>query len=333
MARPKNLQGALDRQDNEWYTLYSSVEYVFNNVDGLKEYVKDKILYLPCDTEESNIYKYLINNKEELQIKEILHTSDDYYKHHDLYIKADIVITNPPFTKISKWILFLYEMNKEFIIWAPFTVFQYKSLSYYVIKDQLRCICQNTKELNYFERPDGSIKQAGRTIIISNIYDFKSYSKKLEIDQKNTMEYLKQNGKIVYYKDIPILKGIKDFPCDYNGPIYITFSAVMDYRNEFIFVNYKQIDQREGRANEKYSNGVCVTKNCYEVFKLFDSRNKNSFCEGINHMQCYEVFLRDDKYFRNVNEEQFRALYAVKKNGSDAKLEDYIQEEKINKLF
>ena len=43
MARPKNLQGALDRQDNEFYTLYSSVEYVFNNVDGLKEYVKDKI--------------------------------------------------------------------------------------------------------------------------------------------------------------------------------------------------------------------------------------------------------------------------------------------------
>ena len=137
MARPKNLQGALNRQDNEFYTLYSSVEYVFNNVDGLKEYVKDKILYLPCDTEESNIYKYLINNKKELQIKEILHTSDDYYKHHDLYRKADIVITNPPFTKICKWILFLYEMNKEFIIWAPFTVFEYKSLSEYVIKDQL----------------------------------------------------------------------------------------------------------------------------------------------------------------------------------------------------
>lgn len=145
MAQPKNLQGAKDRQDNEFYTLYSSVEYVFNNVDGLKEYVKDKIMYLPCDTEESNIYKYLINNKEELQIKEILHTSDDYYKHHDLYRKADIVITNPPFTKISKFILFLYEMNKEFIIWAPFTVFQIKGLSYYVIKDQLRCICQNTK--------------------------------------------------------------------------------------------------------------------------------------------------------------------------------------------
>ena len=309
MAKPKNLWGAKDRQDNEFYTLYSSVEYVFNNVDGLKEYVKDKILYLPCDTEESNIYKYLINNKEELQIKEILRTSDDYYKHHDLYRKADIVITNPPFTKICKWILFLYEMNKEFIIWAPFTVFQYKSLSYYVIKDQLKCICQNAKELNYFYRPDGSIKQAGKTIIISNIQDFKSYSKKLEIDEKNTIEYLKQNDKIVYYKDIPILKGIADFPCDYIGPMYISYSAVIDYRNEFIFVNCKQIDQREGRANGKYSNGVCVTKN------------------------CYEVFLRDDKYFRNVNEEQFRGLYAVKKNGTDTKLEDYIQEEKINKLF
>ena len=328
MAQPKNLQGAKDRQDNEWYTLYSSVEYVFNNVDGLKEYVKDKILYLPCDTEESNIYKYLINNKEELQIKEILRTSDDYYKHHDLYRKADIVITNPPFTKICKWILFLYEMNKEFIIWAPYTVYQNKSLSEYVIKDQLKCICQNAKELNYFERPDGSIKQAGKTIIISNIYQIKSNSNKLKINKKNTMEYLKQNNKIVYYKDIPILKCITDFPCDYNGPIYINFSAVITYRNEFIFAIYENFDTL-------HKNGFCdvIDKNRYEVFKQFYKRNKNSFCEGINHMLCYKVFLRDDKYFRNINEEQFRGLYAVQKNGTDAKLENYIQEEKINKLF
>ena len=327
MAQPKNLQGAKDRQDNEFYTLYSSVEYVFNNVDGLKEYVKGKILYLPCDTEDSNIYKYLINNKEELQIKEILHTSDDYYKHHDLYRKADIVITNPPFTKICKWILFLYEMNKEFIIWAPFTVYQYKSLSEYVIKDQLRCILHNDKELNYFERPDSSIKYVGTIIIISNIQKFKSYSKKLKIDKKNTMKYLKQNNKIVYYKDIPILKRIDAFPCDYKGPIYISFTGFIYYRNEFIFVNEN--------FDTLHKNGFCdvIDKNRYEVFKQFDKRHKNCFCEGIKTMNAYEVFLRDDKYFRNINEEQFRCLYTVKKNCSDAKLEDYIQEEKINKLF
>lgn len=327
MAQPKNLQGAKDRQDNEFYTLYSSVEYVFNNVYGLKEYVKDKILYLPCDTEDSNIYKYLINNKEELQIKEILHTSDDYYKHHDLYRKADIVITNPPFTKISKWILFLYEMNKEFIIWAPFTVYQVKSLSEYVIKDQLRCILHNNKELNYFERPDGSIKYVGTIIIISNIQKFKSYSKKLKIDKKNTMEYLKQNNKIVYYKDIPILKRIDDFPCDYNGPIYISFTGVIYYRNEFIFANEN--------FDTLHKNGFCdvMDNNRYEVFKQFDKRHKNSFCDGIKTMNVYKVFLRDDKYFDDINEEQFRGLFTVKKNYSDAKLEDYIHEEKINKLF
>lgn len=294
MAQPKNLQGAKERQDNEFYTLYSSVEYVFNNVDGLKEYVKDKILYLPCDTEESNIYKYLINNKEKLQIKEILHTSDDYYKHHDLYRKADIVITNPPFTKICKWILFLYEMNKEFIIWAPFTVFQYKSLSDYVIKDQLRCIIHNNKELNYFERPDGSIKKAGKTVIISNIYQLKSNVKKLKINKKNTMEYLKQNDKIVYYKDIPILKRIDDFPCDYNGPIYISSIALIKYNNDFDIFNFE---------TDRYNVEGILRKNCYEVFKQFDKRHKSSFCDGIKTMNAYKVFLRDDKYFRNVNKD------------------------------
>ena len=300
MAQPKNLQGAHDRQDNEWYTLYSSVEYVFNNVYGLKEYVKDKILYLPCDTEESNIYKYLINNKEELQIKEILHTSDDYYKHHDLYRKADIVITNPPFTKISKWILFLYEMNKEFIIWAPFTVFQYKSLSDYVIKEQLKCILHNDKELNYFERPDGSIKKAGKTVIISNIYQLKSNAKKLKINKKNTMEYLKQNDKIVYYKDIPILKRIDDFPCDYNGPIYISSIALIKYNNDFDIFNFESFR--------------------YNV-------------EGILRKDYYEVYLRDDKYFQDLDETAFKGFLVFYKNDSDVIKEDYIHEEKINKLF
>ena len=294
MAHPKNLQGAKDRQDNESYTLYSSVEYVFNNVDGLKEYVKDKIIYLPCDTEDSNIYKYLINNKEELKIKEILHTSDDYYMHHDLYRKADIVITNTPFTKICKWILFLYEMNKEFIIWAPFTVFQFASLSKYIINDELKVICYGT-EISNFLRPDGSIKYVGTTIIISNIQKFKSYSKKLKIDKKNTMEYLKQNDKIVYYKDIPILKRIDDFPCDYIGPIYISFTGFIYYRNEFIFANEN--------FDTLHKKGFCdvIDKNRYEVFKQFDKRHKNSFCEGIKTMSAYKVYLIDDKYFRNIN--------------------------------
>ena len=299
MAQPKNLQGAKDRQDNEFYTLYSSVEYVFNNVDGLKEYVKDKIIYLPCDTEDSNIYKYLINNKEELKIKEILHTSDDYYMHHDLYRKADIVITNTPFTKICKWILFLYEMNKEFIIWAPFTVFQFASLSKYIINDELKVICYGT-EISNFLRPDGKIKRATDTYILSNISYLHNVSKKLVLNSRNTLEYLKQNNKIVYYKDIPILKRITDFPCDYNGPIYISFAALLKYKTEF------------------------------EIFNFVSFRYN---VEGILRKDCFKVFLRDDKYFRNINEWQFRCLYAVQKNETEAKLEDYIKEEKINKLF
>lgn len=116
------LLKAQKAKNNEFYTEYKTMEYLFESEahkDKFRNYVKNKIIYLPCDAEWSNIYKYFVNNKESLQIKEILRTSDDYYSHLDLYEKCDLVFTNPPFTGLYKWVNWLLEMNKDFILWGP----------------------------------------------------------------------------------------------------------------------------------------------------------------------------------------------------------------------
>lgn len=210
MPQQKNLKGAKDRQDNEWYTLYSSVEYVFNNVEGLKEYVKDKILYLPCDTEESNIYKYLINNKEELQIKEILRTSDDYYKHHDLYRKADIVITNPPFSLMNKDILpFLEKYNKKFCLFWTVLSYCYRELMNF---DRYKVLELAKYNLEKYLRPDGSFSEV-QSIVFTNIDG--AEDDVVEID-KWKLFYRK---KADYYDDetkLAVFKHKTDIPKLYN---------------------------------------------------------------------------------------------------------------------
>ena len=117
-------------QNNEFYTEYKTMEYLFESEEQgpqFCEFVKNKIIYLPCDTEASNIYKYFVANKERLQIKERLRTSDDYYGHLDLYEKCDLVFTNPPFTKLYKYTKWLeYDLNKKFVLWWSWT-----SISFY----------------------------------------------------------------------------------------------------------------------------------------------------------------------------------------------------------
>lgn len=118
MAAIDKLVRAKRAKNNEYYTKYEDVKFFVEN-SQIKDYLRDKTVYLPCDTEDSHIYKYLVDNKQTLGIKEILRTSDDYYDHLDLYEKSDVVFTNPPFTGIRKWLSWLDERGIKYISWMP----------------------------------------------------------------------------------------------------------------------------------------------------------------------------------------------------------------------
>lgn len=112
---------------DEYYTTYEEVEWIFNN---LTIPVKDKIIYCFCDNEESAFVKYLKNHTE-LGYKELIYTWDDYNTHLDLFDKADIYITNPPFSKIIKEIIPILNdrPDKDYFLFGSFAnIVRYRKL-------------------------------------------------------------------------------------------------------------------------------------------------------------------------------------------------------------
>ena len=111
----KNMLNYVRRYD-EYYTRYEHVKNIFERYIPVED-LKDKIIYCPCDSDESNFVIYLKEHKYDIQYKELIYTSDDYNSHLDLFEKCDIIITNPPFSKIIKeFIPILNKVNKKFFI-------------------------------------------------------------------------------------------------------------------------------------------------------------------------------------------------------------------------
>ena len=113
LLKNRALNRAKFVKNDEYYTLMKDV---IQHIDVFKkEWYKDKIIYCPFSSDESNFVKYFKEHGKELGIKELMYTSDDYKNHEDLWMKADLVIDNPPFSifisEILPWMIKLW--NKQ----------------------------------------------------------------------------------------------------------------------------------------------------------------------------------------------------------------------------
>ena len=113
LLKNRALNRAKFVKNDEYYTLMKDV---IQHVEVFKkEWYKDKIIYCPFSSDESNFVKYFKEHGKELGIKELIYTSDDYKNHEDLWMKADLVIDNPPFSifisEILPWMIKLW--NKQ----------------------------------------------------------------------------------------------------------------------------------------------------------------------------------------------------------------------------
>lgn len=107
---------------NEFYTTKEQCNIIFDEMIPIinkQEHKKYLQVCCPCDSEQSEIPKYLIEHT---------NWSIDYFGDLDVNSeearermrKADVIITNPPF-KISEWrpfVEWLIANNKKFFIWG-----------------------------------------------------------------------------------------------------------------------------------------------------------------------------------------------------------------------
>lgn len=180
------------RKYDEYYTRYENVEDIFNRYIPEGTF-KDKIIYSPCDSEQSAFVQYITSRKEQLQYKEYIYTSDDYNTHLDLFNYADIIITNPPFSKLNKeFIPILLSVNKLFFIFGS----KISLASYYrKLGNNCKYILPDTKFNFICPREDLSSDVA--YIYITNIPGVNSYNK-TNIRNNNDDKYLIINNLRMY---------------------------------------------------------------------------------------------------------------------------------------
>jgi len=141
-------------QDDEFYTLYKDVVRELHKYD-----LRGKRIICPCDSRESNIYKYLKHCYYDVKC------DDKEWRNID-YSKYDIVITNPPFSQIREFIQHLINQKIDFIIMVS-DVLRYSIANG---KVDLGIPVYKGRDAQRFLRPDGALK-AIHCGWISNIQD------------------------------------------------------------------------------------------------------------------------------------------------------------------
>ena len=142
-----------------------------------------KSVYCNCDTEKSEIYKLAKANFKTWQLKSLVATgyvkggkgvkvvydgetetisqlegdgSYDSAESTEILEHSDIVMTNPPFSKLGKFIPFVLERNKDFVIITNMMALMYKSTIKYSLAGKFN-LCSRFTGGATFTLPNGYI--------------------------------------------------------------------------------------------------------------------------------------------------------------------------------
>lgn len=282
----KHLSVARSSKRDEFYTLYEDVKF---ELDHYLDQLKDKIIYCPCDTKESPFVKYFLELGAKGLIKELLYTSlqdgvDCLGETAiDNYKRADVVVTNPPFSLFRKFLELLDSLNKKFIIWGTNNCVCYKQVSSMLVKDRIKIgyIANKTCE---FEVPSGYTEnQNSKAFLRDDRYYVKVASittfTNLDVVRLNSSDLTVQYDPTIHQKyvnfDAINCNMVTDIPVDYDGYIGvpITYLAKHDptkFKIIGVFNNYTETDLDNGHISGELvnldkapwkTNGPCISPN------------------------------------------------------------------------
>lgn len=281
-AKNTNLHKAKKEANDEFYTQYDDIA---KEIEHYKEHLKGKVIYCNCDIPHfSNFHKYFLDNFKELELKKLIVTgyvkngngkcfiydgekSTDYDllgdgdfrgdECVDILQKADVVITNPPFSLFREFIKVLVDSGKDFIIVGNKNAITYKDVFPLIKENKMWLGVKSLGVDTYFDIPkvyadelvaykkEGSAYKIinGRIMGRVQICWFTSFNVRkndyLELTKEyNESEYPKYDN----YDAINVDK-TKDIPKDYYGVIGVPITFLDKHnQNQFEIVKFRKGD-------------------------------------------------------------------------------------------
>lgn len=295
-----NLHQALKNKDDEFYTYYADVEAELKNYIG---HFIHKTVFLNCNDAEqdkSAFWDYFVNNFSILQLNELIATSynpegEAIVKTFDgvnitvnylegtgafdseeslIFLdKADIVVTNPPFSLFRDLIKILIDRNKKFLLIGNENTFASTEM-FPLIKDGK--VWTGLNKVKKFKRSNEADREFGNICWFTNL----SNNKQNEV-LTLTKTYSPDNYPFYdnYYTAINV-DALTDIPKDYDGIMGIPISYLSKY-------NPKQFQILGLAAGNSKANGLF-----YDVPHV-DSALERGGCGVVNGVRKYSrVFVK-----------------------------------------
>lgn len=295
-----NLHKALKNKDDEFYTYYKDVEAEVKNYSS---HFIGKTLFLNCndiDTNKSAFWDYFVDNFTILQLKEVIATSynpggqaimksyngsniistilngdGNYRSKESLAIlkKADIVVTNPPFSLFRDLVKLIIDNDKSFLLIGNENTFASTEI-FPLIKDGK--VWTGINKVKRFKRQDESDREFGNVCWFTNLSNNKQ-NKELVL----TKIYSPDNYPVYdnYYTAINV-DALADIPKDYNGIMGVPISYLGKYNpNQFQILGLA--------AGNSKANGL------YYNIPHIDSPLERGGCGVVNGIRKYSrVFIK-----------------------------------------
>ena len=259
-AKNANLHKAKKEANDEFYTQY---EDIAKEIEHYKEHLKGKVVYCNCDIPHfSNFHKYFLDNFKELELKKLIVTG--YVKNGngkcsiydgeksveydllgdgdfrgdeciDMLQKADVIITNPPFSLFREFIKVVVENEKDFIIVGSKTAIGYKEIFELF---QNNVISTGYETPNKFFLPDGEI-----TSVVQDLCRwFTSLPVTKPLLPMNANYYENSYTKYDNYNAINIDR-VCDIPYNYEQTMGVPITFMDKYnKNQFEIVGFRKGD-------------------------------------------------------------------------------------------
>jgi len=238
----KNLHDAKRNKNDEFYTMLKDIE---KELQYYEHHFKDKIIYSNCDGSESNFVKFFQDNKDRLGYKEFLYSSSDFRQNLDLLERADIIITNPPFSLFRDFISLIEKYNKKYLVIGNMNAVTYKEV-FGLIKSNRLWLGIN--QCHEFIQPDGSKKKFGNIGWFTNL-EHNKRAEKIDLYKK----YSKEDYPIYDNYDAIEVSKTCEIPEDYDGIMGVPISFLSKYNPEqFEIVRFRKgNDEKDLSINER----------------------------------------------------------------------------------